>query len=69
MACSCTTNVNGGVTVCDPCATQIMSALLGLLPEQDQHLAEKPTLLTAVEHRGMKSAVRGWLDELEVAKR
>ena len=67
--CQCKTSPNGTTVVCDPCATQIMSALLGLLPEQDQHLAEKPTVLSASEHRGMMSAVGGWLDTLEVAKK
>jgi len=67
--CRCKINDDKTMVVCSTCATQIMSALLGLLPEQDQHLAEKPTVLSASEHRGMMSAVGGWLDTLEVAKK
>ena len=69
MACHCRTNPDKTVIVCDPCASKMMEALLGLVPEQDHAIIEKPTVLTAVEHRGMMSAVAGWLDELEVAKR
>ncbi len=68
--CLCKTNVNGTVVVCDDCATQIMTVLLDLLPEQDKALATSvPTVLSESEHRGMMSAVHGWLDELEGAKR
>ncbi len=65
--CQCKTNPDGTVIVCDSCATQMVEALLGLLPEQD--VIETPTVLTWVEYRGMKSAINGWLDELEVATR
>ena len=66
MACHCKTSPNGMKVVCDPCATQRMMALLGL-SEQDTPLAEKPVLLPATAHRGVKSAVNHWLDTLEVA--
>ena len=69
MTCHCRTNPDKTVVVCDPCASKMMEALMSLLPEQDQHLAEKPTVLSASEHRGMMSAVGGWLDTLEVAKK
>lgn len=67
--CLCRTNPDGSVIVCDSCATQMMTALLGLLPEEDAAQVETPTVLTDVEHRGMMSAVHGWLDELEGALR
>ncbi len=67
--CLCRTNPDGSVIVCDSCAAQMMTALMGLLPEQDVAQVETPTVLTSVEYRGMKSAVNGWLDELEVARR
>jgi len=67
--CRCRTNADGSVIVCDSCAAQMMTALMGLLPEQDAAQVETPTILTDVEHRGMMSAVHGWLDELEVARR
>ena len=69
MACQCRTNADGTTTVCDPCASQMMAALLGILPEEDQKLVETPTVLTAVEYRGMQNAVNFWLNELEVATR
>jgi len=68
MACRCKTSPNGTTLVCEPCATQRMMALLGL-SEQDTPLAEKPVLLPAPAHRGVKSAVNHWLDTLEVANR
>lgn len=67
--CLCRTSPDGSVIVCDSCAAQMMTALMGLLPEQDAAQVEVPTVLTLVEHRGMMSAVHGWLDELEVARR
>ena len=66
--CQCKTSPNGTTVVCDPCATQIMSALLGLLPEQDQHLAEKPTVLPADQYQGLLSAVDRWFNVLGGAK-
>lgn len=69
MTCHCRTNPDKTVVVCDPCASKMIEAFMGLLPEQDQHLAEKPTILSTNEHRGMMSAVGGWLDTLEVATR
>ena len=64
--CQCRTNADGTVIVCDPCAAHMMSVLMDLLPEEE---IETPTVLTAGEYRGMTSAVNGWLDELEVARR
>jgi len=66
--CTCKTS-HGMKVVCDPCAVKMVEALFGLSPKQDPRFIEKPTVLTSAEYRGMKSAVNGWLDELEVAKR
>jgi len=63
--CHCRTNADRSVVVCDSCAARMMTALLGLLPEQDAAHIETPTLLTSVEHRGMMSVVNGWLDTLQ----
>ena len=63
--CQCRTNPDTTVTVCDPCAARMMSALMGLLPDQDKAQVESPTLLTTTEHRGMLSVVNGWLGILQ----
>ena len=68
MTCHCRTNPGKTVVVCDPCASKMMEAQLGLLPEQDQHLAEKPTVLTKDQYDGMQSAVDGWFNVLGGAK-
>lgn len=64
--CQCRTNGDKTVIVCDSCAARMMSALMGLLPEQEKAHVEPPTLLTASEHRGMVSLVNGWLDTLQL---
>ena len=46
----------------------MMEAQLGLLPEQDQHLAEKPTVLPADQYQGLQSAVDRWFNVLGGAK-
>ena len=66
--CRCKINDDKTMVVCTTCATQIMSALLGLLPEQDQHLAEKPTVLPADQYQGLQSAVDRWFNVLGGAK-
>jgi len=69
MGCQCRINPDGSVVVCDACASEMMTALMGLLSVEDAAQVETPTVLTSVEYRGMTSAVNGWLDELEVATR
>ena len=66
--CQCKPRTDGSIIVCEPCVTRKMLSLLGL-SEQDAPLAEKPVLLPAPAHRGVKSAVNHWLDTLEVARK
>jgi hypothetical protein len=63
--CQCRIAANGDVITCDSCAAQIIDALNGLLPDDQEAQQQLPTTLTGGEYRGLQSAVNGWLDRLE----
>jgi hypothetical protein len=66
--CQCKSLPDGSTIVCDTCASQIVTMLNEVVPDQAAYATGLPQAFTQVEYAGMMAAVNLWLDDLSDAQ-
>ena len=62
--CQCKSLPDGRTIVCDTCASQIVTMLTHVVPDQAMSTAQLAQIFTSGEYAGMMAAVNLWLDDL-----